>query len=184
MGTPSLVDRVAAEEAAGSGSDRAGGKDDVGAPHALAVTTSLPPGGRMPPMCTSRSVRTLASHVSAPRKAGRDARSFREASFLRAALAFGARSRAWAPPRSSIELLAVEAGSGSDRTGSTDVVGNPDTFTITPSLPPGDRMSPMSTSRTPQTSALWCSVQGKADRKSALSVKRPANCHPATGCRQ
>jgi len=40
----------------------------------------LPPGGRMPPMSTSRSVRTLASHASALRKVGHDARAFRKAS--------------------------------------------------------------------------------------------------------
>ena len=40
-----------------------------------------------------------------------------------------------------------------------------------PSLPPGDRKSPMSISRTPQTLALWRCAPGKPGRKPGLSVK-------------
>ena len=40
----------------------------------------LPAGDRMSPMSTSGSVRTSASHASAPRKVGQEARAFREAS--------------------------------------------------------------------------------------------------------
>ena len=79
--------------------------------------------------------------------------------------------------------FSLEAGSGSDRTGSTfDVAPHRPTplpaGDRTPGLsvkrapaPAGDRMSPMSTSRTSQTLALWRSAPGKPGRTPGLSVK-------------
>ena len=42
------------------------------------TSLALPPGGRMPPMSISGTMKTLAFRRSAPRKVGQDARAFRE----------------------------------------------------------------------------------------------------------
>jgi hypothetical protein len=75
MGTPSLVKRLAKE--ARSGSDRTGSADVFGNPDTFMITPSLPPGGRMPPIKTSRRMKTSAFHPSAPRKGRQDVGSFR-----------------------------------------------------------------------------------------------------------
>jgi|GEM_PF-1778336 len=153
-----------------------------------------PPGDRKSPMSISKSVRTLASHACAPGKPGRKpglsvkpagreypcplagrsrrpswppftARPLRFA--LLASLASGARSWARASPTSSTM--------GRCRNPGTEVNGPARRLVPRPrpppSLPAGDRMSPMSTSRSMRTLASHASAQGKPGRTPGLSVK-------------